>query len=120
MGGRRRLAVWRCDRMVNVAACKADSCGFNSHQCLVNSDMNGNFFGGGGVEYAVVDGDIYLKAETLSIIFENVALFGWKRYAEGATGYEYVAPVMGMMSGQLAELRSELLRQEAQYLFDME
>jgi hypothetical protein len=82
---------------------------------MANEDMEGQFFGGGTIDYVVSGGEIYLKSEHLNNVMAQLGLrlsgiaIAEQNPSTGATAHMVLSIAEALM-----ELRSELLRQEAE------
>ena len=82
-----------------------------------NIDMDGQFLGGGGIDHAIVEGDVFLKAEHLAILLGQTGIrMGMHALSLGDAAGGVTAHMLLTISEKLYELRSELLKREAEGL----
>lgn len=82
-----------------------------------NIDMDGQFLGGGGIDHAIVEGDVYLKAEHLAQLLGQTGVrMGLHAIAVNDSASGVTAHMVLTISEKLYELRSELLKREAEGL----
>jgi hypothetical protein len=80
-------------------------------------DMDGAFLGGGGIDHAIVEGDVYLKAEHLAQLLGQTGVrMGLHAIAMNDSPSGVTAHMILTISEKLYELRSELLKREAEGL----
>lgn len=88
---------------------------------MANEDMDGMFLGGGAIDHVVEDGDIFLSANDLATLFLVTGI----NWGQIALAYDDIAGAGGAhvlleVSQKIDELRSELLKREAEALFGQE
>jgi hypothetical protein len=82
-----------------------------------NIDMDGQFLGGGGIDHAIVEGDVFLKAEHLAVLLGQTGLrMGFHAINVNDESSGVTAHMLLTISEKLYELRSELLKREAEGL----
>jgi prophage antirepressor-like protein len=87
--------------------------------CLVaNEDMEGVFLGGGALEHVVSEGEIYLRADQMATLLGQTGTrMALSSIRENSTELAGTANFLIIVSEKLYELRSELLKREAERLF---
>lgn len=86
----------------------------------MNEDMAGKYLGGGMLKFAVKDGEIYLHSQQIAQILYNVASSLYNSGIEAGSKESLVgAQLIAYMSNEFTMLRSELLKREAEKLFNL-
>lgn len=82
---------------------------------MSDNEMDGQYLGGGYIEHIVQGGEIYLSAIDIATIFNNSGLsLGHKALTEADSIMTAQAQALLVLGFKMKELRSELLRQEAE------
>lgn len=84
---------------------------------MANEDMDGVFFGGGGIDHLFKDGNLFLRADQMIMLFTTVGLkLGVSAIQLNEESTAGGAHMLLTIAQQLDILNSELLKREAEAL----
>lgn len=87
---------------------------------MPNEDMDGEFFGGGAIEHAVVNGEIYLRSDHVASLLSQTGIkMALTAITENDPDTAAAAHLLMTISEKMYELRSELLKREIEKSFEL-
>lgn len=86
-----------------------------------NEDMDGAFLGGGAIEHAVKDGEIYLRANQVAQLLGQTGVkMALQAIQDNDPASASTAHFIMIISEKVYELRSELLKREIEASFSFD